>query len=488
MNLPEFIVGLASLIVWPQDAPPATSAPAATKPATGDPIQLSAEELAKLVEDLRTRLAKDAKIAVPAEVQVRLATAKDIELALIEEFTPRIVKLTVAAGHEENESIARDVATQTAKPLSSALFAKYATGSRTVLVCLDNANRVLALQPDLLRVPALELVRATLAHEFVHALDHANYAFDRELLECSTADEVSALDAIMEGHAQFIARRACAAIGLSDAFEAFTGLVLSKATATGFDRVIVEIIHGAIVHSYVQGEAFVAEIHSKGGEEAVARAFREPPTDPLVISNPEWFLDPSKRPASKFNLEAALTAFESSFDSERYLSQRSRGNAEQLKGALALIPEREAVDALAAGVLSFDIASLQPKVDERDGILICSLTTYRDSAVAHSYRAVFARLDALKCEQMKTGRVQILSSKSETVVSGSDEIDVYDKEIKNGALKFPVKTAVLVRDQVAVEMVASGKAFTADEWVALAVKIADAGFKKPAAPTEAQEH
>src|SRR5262249_54477815 len=135
---------------------------------------------------------------------------------------------------------------------------------------------------------------------------------------CADQDALRALNALIEGHAQFVARELAPRLGCADGFAAYTrainappkGLVENGDTGT---QMVLRTANSALTTSYTEGEACFTALHAEGGDAAVERAFREPPGDAVLIARPAWFLHPEQRPRAVFELEPALDAFAADF-------------------------------------------------------------------------------------------------------------------------------------------------------------------------------
>ncbi len=127
-----------------------------------------------------------------------------------------------------------------------------------------------------------EELRATLAHELVHALQDQHYDLGRRLeYREGEADAQSALHALAEGDAtstmadQMLAQRGMTALDLSDA-ELSENLRSSLEAADG-TQTVPRVIKQAIIAPYADGIALVHWARRRGGWEEVNRLWREPP-------------------------------------------------------------------------------------------------------------------------------------------------------------------------------------------------------------------
>jgi hypothetical protein len=108
------------------------------------------------------------------------------------------------------------------------LFARYSLQQHEVLIRPANFEDL----AELLEMPAVNSegqVMCVLLHERVHAAQEELYAPSQVIPELRGADAVRAHNAVLEGHAQFVARRVAERLGLADAFETFTRSIAKAA-------------------------------------------------------------------------------------------------------------------------------------------------------------------------------------------------------------------------------------------------------------------
>jgi hypothetical protein len=232
------------------------------------------------------------------------------------------------------------------------LLAKYALKRNEIVVALDTWNR----QAAALRRPEIgadETLRAVLVHELVHALDDAEHGLETLYARIDSRDTAAGVNAVLEGHAQHVARRVCAARGWTRGFEDFTQAIGALPEGSGDDGEALllfrRIVSAGDRAAYHDGERFIAALEKAGGPQAIARAFRDPPQDGQTVFHPEWFLDPSRRPASVFDLDAGIELFAERFDDATWSAGRSSLQPAQLEASLGLLPA-EAVSRIVSSV------------------------------------------------------------------------------------------------------------------------------------------
>jgi hypothetical protein len=324
-------------------------------------------------------------------------------------------------------------------------FAKYSWSSKEFLVVLPTWNTKARLM-DRIELVEDECVRAVLVHELVHALDDRTHDLGKSLLACADSDQVQGFNAVLEGHAQHLTRRVCAARGWSDGFATYTELI--GALPPGLDEATLQIVRvqaATLNTAYAEGERFMAALLERGGEEAVARAFRAPP-DAQTVFHPEWFLDPRSKPEPAFDPGPAFALFLKKFEAQDWTPTRMTLTPAQFAAALALLPP-ETVAPLLATLRAARITALQPAADPGSKQVALGVLEFADEAAAKAYVAAARELSRTKDERMRTGTTRILSTTYDElgpglagfharkrVRSGLQELDVTMVELQDGPL------------------------------------------------------
>lgn len=138
-----------------------------------------------------------------------------------------------------------------------------------------------------------------LAHELTHALDDQLFDIDGLLKRQDGSDAQAAAHAVIEGSAIAVMQRwqqrevAAGRLKLADLAEG--------QSMDGLDTAP-EALWKPLLHSYVQGQAFLAQPGAVRGDapghvssDDIARAFREPPRSTEQLLHPEKYWDPARR-------------------------------------------------------------------------------------------------------------------------------------------------------------------------------------------------
>ena len=379
----------------------APGAPLARAPAQS--FRIDEASIRAAFEKARTAVATELALDPVPPIPVRISTRREIAGILTEELTAQFLTQI------DDPQTARREARLSARVLAEGFLAKYATGEACILVSPDTFAQLASLidEPGLVSEQAL---CATLAHECVHAFDAKRYGWPERLAKLKGFEAIEAYSAVLEGHAQRVARAACARSGWKEGFETVTRSI-GKLPEQRDEvmRLIARIIETTIVSHYTDGERFIDAIERKGGEAAVARAFREPPPDMETILHPEWFLDPASRPAVAYTVEAGLDALASRFDKKIWMAQRLTVTRPQLEAALSLLPSQDLARILDHMERNRAVV-LVPKDAPESKMVTAGLYIFSSAQESAFYIAAAERLSRIKDEKMKEGFIRIVAS------------------------------------------------------------------------------
>ncbi len=277
------------------------------RPAQGDaapgqtPFRFEQANLDALFKQLHPLV--EAELGSPGRaIKLRLASAPEVHQALVEENR-------VILGHQlDAPELVENSAQALAEALTPILLAKYALGSGEILVLEENFGR-LARALKLPELQSPEVLRAVILHELVHAFDDAQHGMGKTLLQLEAADRIKAMNAVIEGHAQHVARRISKQQGWLEGFESFNRAILASPIADpdSAEAYVQRVQSSTLTAYYLQGEKFIDAIAAAAGQPAVVALLKDPPTDMAVIYEPAWALDPSLRPALVYDAAPALT-------------------------------------------------------------------------------------------------------------------------------------------------------------------------------------
>jgi hypothetical protein len=441
-----------------------------------EPIELTAELLSAIAGDALPNVRAATGAALARGVEMRLATEQEIHELLVLENLP------VVRNQVEDEERARAGARELADLLAPALLAKLALGQGTILVnpaAVRGNSRLLGV-PELATLAGL---RAVLVHELVHAADDESFELSKLYASRADAESVEALNALVEGHAQHVARAVCGELGWSDGFSVFTraiGAPAQKAVDGGAGAELVgRPLASYFSAAYYDGERFVDALVLAGGAAAVAQAFRDPPRELALIHNPDWYLRPERRPALAFDLERALDAFRDDFPAPEWVIRRSALLPTQLDVALTFLPaeDRERIKRTMRQARVLSGTHAQNPGERFLAIGIEEFATLEDAAF---YLDGFLREQRARDEAMKEGAIQILEARYEPLSAPRPSGVLVWKRIGLAGIVSEVRSVCVRSGTLAIEVLAANEPDIGDEDVLLLVRRAlDAALKSP---------
>jgi hypothetical protein len=326
---------------------------------------------------------------------VRIGTKADVKKVLLVELEP----VKEAMGLAENLEATLDV-------LVGALDAKYDLTAHEVLVIPGNVEELTRLfaRPAMASEDAL---RAVLAHECVHAFDFPRHGWLAKRNARTSPDAQKAFGAVVEGHAQLVAKRICAAQGITPAFDEFTRMITAiPAGLSPMQTAIARAVVAEAEFGYVQGAAFLEAVLAARGEAGLLAVLAEPPTDPRHVEHPAEFLAPTAVVAG-----LPLPPFFAAFDAATPGAEWKRTSQSILEGSLraqlADLPEVQRRAAL-AGFLEGRVSAGNRAGGESVAVLL--VARFRSPEDALAFVAADVAVMRQRDEKMKTGAVRIESS------------------------------------------------------------------------------
>ncbi len=445
---------------------------------SGDEFKIDAPTVARTAAEVVPWVGSALGIKLEESVKVRLGTEEELAALLEAENLPLFL-----ARFGANDA-ARTRARESARAIAPSLLAKYAFGRGEVLVCAGGFDRTAAAL-DLPRLISREGLRAVLVHELVHAADDAAHHVVDVIGKLTATEQIEAYNAVIEGHAQFVARRVCADHGELVDFDLFCRVVggerpKPKSSSDEPDPVVEMVDRLERLHSsnwYVQGERFIEALEAEGGAAAVARAFTEPPDRMALVYEPSWFLHPELEPKGEFDLPAALGDVAAEFPTETWAHVQSSVTNAQLEAALALAPQEER-ERVVMSLRSSRILTLVQKDGSGSKMALVGLLEFATPFEAAAYVEVARKVSIRKDETMKSGPLQVVRSVREEFPPGPQLGYFEHKRVKLGAEEFPADGAVVADWTLVTEIVFSNDARSSAELAAFVHRVFVAAAKR----------
>lgn len=332
---------------------------------------------------------------------LKTSTREEIEAVVRREAGPALEKMP----KEQAEQVSKMISL-----VAGLLLAKYEPDSRLVHVVPENVAR-LAKQLDSPGLLDADVLRIVLVHEAVHALDFQRHPDLLQMLELVPTDQVrQALNAVAEGHAQFVAERVALAWGLEPAFQTFTGTITKEVPiASEVMRVLARTIAAEAEFAYLRGHDFFRAVHARKGQEGVRAVLEAPPRKTRVIERPELWLDPPAE--EEVDLEAALAPVRAALAEGGWPPQGVRVLDAQLKVQIEMLPEAEREEAVRGYEDGFVAVGSQ---GGGSALASIALLRFADEERAEAWMAVERRINEIKDERMKEGPIRVKESAYES--------------------------------------------------------------------------
>ena len=406
---------------------------------------------------------------------VRISTRAEVKKVVQAELAalPKILKLT-------------ELSPLVIDSLTAALTAKYDIAAHAVLVVPENVEQCSAFAG--VDLGTEDVLRVALAHECTHALDFPRFHWADSRQKVSTELEFEAFGAIVEGHAQFVAKRVAARWNLAGAFDVFTKAI--GALPEGAPDFLLPMLRAAIsqaTFAYWEGAAFLEAVSAEAGETGVLRALEHPPKTTRDIEHPAEWLHPD-RVSTGLDLTPALAALEALVGTPPWTVQKADVLEGMVRGQLADLPPDE-VKAALEGFQSAK-ALVASRAGSTEMFLVLGMRFSTD-AQAKAFAALDRRATEAKDAKMRTGVVQV---KSAHYVDGAGTGGKWpgctvEKVVTAGALTITASTSVFAAGSFAFEVSVSGRAVER-AWMdrvvdALATYVAEPTHPVPAMPADA---
>jgi HEAT repeat protein len=240
--------------------------------------------LRPIVEDILGQ-----SLGVP--VSVAVVTPEALEPIVNAEMVP---PLGDGRGDPVSEDLHR-ARVRDAKLVARYLLGKVDPASGRLLLCPKNFERVAALDPAWRNVSSQEFLDAVLLRGLVHVYHQRRFGPHRFLGPLDYSQGFLARQCVLEGHAQFVTRRAVRRAGLDDAFRLFvaTQIEVPPGIEDADTRRAMEAVRAHATATHIGGETFVGTVVEElGYAEAVQRIFTEPPTSLELVASPGDYLSP----------------------------------------------------------------------------------------------------------------------------------------------------------------------------------------------------
>lgn len=332
------------------------------------------------------------------------------------------------------------------RPLAKSMVGIYSMDEGLVYVSLENYQWL----TDVMEMPdsyTEEILFAVIAHEGAHAIADRKYGLIPFIQSCATPSELLAANSVIEGYAQMLARQVCAKTGMDSGIVGLTELITTVPEIEDpVGKMLVAVMVQQFSFSYVEGEAFLNALLAAKGQEGIDLAFSAPPTSRNIVTNPDWYLDPSKRPGSNYQFDVALDVFDEYFADKDFATQRIDFDEGLLRVAASALPPEDLED--------FASAVIQSRLTLGQGgqnMVVCALHHCQDEDHAALYVKLSKQLIVAKEEMMKDTDTPITKSELQDLDEPGFSGFKIKQTIDAGAL-IDTQTVLIVKGDLVCEM------------------------------------
>lgn len=359
-----------------------------------------------------------------------------------------------------------------ASQVKIALLGIYDISSKEILICQENFP-FLAEFVNMPELDQLDVLKAVLIHEASHAVADKRWDLRASMKDLEDAEHLAGLSAVIEGYAQYEARKICTKEGLSEGFEIFTAAVgASPETDDEVEKLMLDAAIANVGFQYYDGEDFVQAIVQAEGEEAIAGLFENPPTSHAYVSRPDWYLDPSIAETGTIDLAALLDSFEEAYAGVAAGTQVEM-NAPTFRSAMAPLSADD-INTIEGLVLAHRLDAIV----EDGGAKMNALVLYecRSSIDATSMAGFSEKLLRSRDEAFKEGPTKITKATYVDFEAGPWEGVRADKVMDISGQELEATTFILHHGTLTTEFSIIGHAIDVDKLVEFYTELAVAAF------------
>lgn len=189
-----------------------------------------------------------------------------------------------------------DACIQAAKPTAQMLLGKVDLQNNYVAICPENFRFIAGLSPGYSWITDPESLDVVLIHESVHIFQNSQLGikkfFAKKGAQLDNQDKLMSIFSVLEGHAEYVTKRSCEAIGLGKYFEHWVDLHTKtpEEIKDPFTKAMMNTVISTSSFQYVQGEKFLdALVKKMGYEKAIPLVFENPPQSTLEVGFPERY-------------------------------------------------------------------------------------------------------------------------------------------------------------------------------------------------------
>ncbi len=353
--------------------------------------------------------------------------------------------------------------------IGTQLLGKFDWRKNEILIGRTNLEK----QARLFKKPKLlepQTIKALLTHESMHAVDQSQYHWVEKMKDLGSS-KIKLYNAVVEGHAQAVAERICKAQGWEKGFSVFSSVIGKIPDSTkGLMRQLLEIRIAQTRDAYWKGRSFVIAVEKALGKRGLKRIFEHPPSSFDQVLHPEWYLHPEKAPQTSFDPSPAFKAFLEGIPRKEWRARRIKASLSQLGAALTLLPEKEKKWILES-LLGNRTLVVMDRKNPQARMMVFSFLQFKTPEDAKFYLKSGLKLSKIKDQKMAKGRVRITESSYEDFRGKGKPMVYIGKTVAVGGQTVAVKSLLITRENLALEILYSNAATTKEKLLSLGPRL-----------------
>lgn len=393
--------------------------------------------------------------------EIRIIKYYELKAILEEELLP----LAKVAFPDYTEEEARDQARDQAIQLCGMVTGKYVLKEKAIVILPDTFRESAKKRNDP-SFKSREMLRFTLIHETIHALDdHGEGALTRLFKNARTIEDFGIVNALMEGHAQYVTRRIYVRQKREKEFfdhekKKFT-LPPDMDEAEKFHA---KMYYANFISAYVDGRRFFEALEKEGKNDFVDQVFHSPPKSMRVIYHPELYFHPELAPRLR-DLTGLWNSMKKKYGEEWKSTIRKLTDAQMRASLGGLLPKEEEEDMMGS-YLGGEVLIFQPRDVDTNKMVGLRVLEMESSRAANRAYDLMLRLHRRKDEMMKEGALGLTRSdyrKQET--PNSDRSIAVERWINAQGTSIFVRDTMTVIGPFLIDHLTSGPEDGKDEGV-----------------------
>lgn len=433
---------LAALLLLPLSSLLAQAPPVTAR----RPLREDAEAIRALVAPLNAALTREG-LTVVADPKILVVTRAELEPVLRAELEPQL-RAVLAGAPEYQLGQAVDLSVDM---FLKAALCKYGFSTKAIYVIPENFVALAELYPDG-KLMDPDFFRAVFLHELVHACDDARHDMGKLIAPIQTAEALQAMNALIEGHAQFITRRILSAEGKVAWFEELEHMLTAPPPGNDASAKYLAGVLIANANVYADAERFFQAMAQRTPPVTFADLLANPPAglDPILM--PERYGQPA--PVATLPLTLALDAFSKAANRPDWSHRVVGMTLMQLRATFSLLPAEQVAKAM-AGILDVEVAV--HAAQDGSAQIVAGVFEMADDDAARAMYDLDEALLRAKDEAMKEGVIRLVSHEYlAPVVQGADAAVLARKQVAVQGLPKPLPGfSLIVRQGRAVAEIMS---------------------------------